>query len=220
MTVEYTSAVGTKFHADGSMRRFPGVSVVCRLEQDRLLRRELQWTQQQFQILPLEPKFAFLPPESFHMTVFDMVCDQERRPEVWSKHLALDAPLTEVDSFLKRQYQRLHIPDGFRMHYDRLHSEFGLSVNLGPENEEAITEFRERLSEATGIRHPKHDRYRFHISLAYRLVQLTEDEERTLASITDEVDARLRETMPVITTGRPKLTFFNDMASFPEQRQP
>ena len=28
---QYTPSVGTKYHADGTVRRFPGCSVVCRL---------------------------------------------------------------------------------------------------------------------------------------------------------------------------------------------
>ena len=61
--MEYTKAVGTKFHPDGSLRCFPGNTIVSHTEESS--RPQLIWVQERYNELSFASrKLAFLPPSS------------------------------------------------------------------------------------------------------------------------------------------------------------
>ncbi len=71
---QFTSAVGQKFHANGSARVFPGNSVICFIGTENPCYQQAVWLQEQVSQQPFGSRFALLPPGSFHMTVIDLVC--------------------------------------------------------------------------------------------------------------------------------------------------
>lgn len=220
MSREYTKHVGTKFYADGKVRTFPGNSIICRLEEHHELRQELAWVQQQFKNLPFAYKYGFLPPESFHMTVFELVCDQVRKPEYWSKYLPLDAPLEKTDVFFREQLSELKFSTDFTMEFAELRVGGGISVALVPDHKtkSEIRAFRDELAHLTGIRQPNHAGYVFHITLAYNLILLDQDEREEVNRLGSQLDTRLRESIAVVEPDLPRLVYFEDMFSFPLKR--
>lgn len=214
---QYTKAVGTKFNEDGSLRRFPGNTVICKTVGIQPLSSELEWAQQQYQQLPFAGKFSFLPPSSFHMTVFDLVCDQVRDPQHWSTLVAADTPIEEVDEVLRRAVQQVIPPAGFTMQIDEPAMGIALVIRLravDAENEVRLRNYRNELANATGIRSPNHDSYGFHISLAYILQPLTEDEKAQFTAICKQVTDRLRKTVGAFELRNPEFVLFNDMGEF------
>ncbi len=218
---QYTPSVGTKYHADGTVRRFPGCSVVCRLAPLMPQFARLEWVQAYSRDEFFAKKLAYLPPDSFHMTIFDLVCDERRVPEAWSDRLALDAPLPEVEAALAEALESVEFPTRrFRMRFGGLgpfHTT--LHVLLDPADwatRRALAALREEISRVTGVRHPNHDSYRFHVSLAYLLQPLSAQDKRDYLSYTAEVESRLEVVFSTLRLLEPELTFFDDMHDFRE----
>jgi len=215
--------VGRKYHADGSVRRFPGSSIVAMLPPGATQVEQLAAVQQASRAEPFGDLFAYLPVDSFHMTAFDLVCDQVRVAEHWSHDMPLDTPLAETDAVLAQRLDDVaDWPDQLAMRYDRLgpvqttaHAQL---VPADPATAEMLTRFREQVARATGIRHPNHDHYRFHVSLAYLLVDLDPTEVQAWDLFRQRVDDDMRETFGTLLLPSPRLVFFDTMQAFPERR--
>ena len=82
------------------------------------------------------------------------------------------------------------------------------------QTDQALRKYRDQVAEATGVRFEDHDSYQFHISLAYRLIELTEEEEDDLTRMLAHIDRHLHENFGLFHPPAPQLTFFNDMFHF------
>jgi len=216
--IQYAPAVGEKFYEDGSVRQFAGNTVICFADPESEAYQSAEWVQGQILSESYADKFTMLPPSSFHMTVFELLCDQIRTPDLWSSKLALDTPLIETDDFFIEVLEQVPRPDNFKVKFSGLHlGRSGLMFGLEPINDEMnrlMRGYRDRLAEVTGVRQPHHDDYGFHLSLAYRIIETTDAEEAQLEQLAQRIDARLNETFDVFDTGQPQLTFFDDMFAF------
>lgn len=217
-SIRYTPAVGRKFHTDGSVRRFPGNTVICFGTPDCAAYQHGKWIQAQLGALPFAHKFTMLPPSSFHMTVFQLLCDEEREPQFWSSQLPLDMPLAETDAFFLKKVPAVEAPANFRMTFMDLgigHTAMGMRLKpADDETHHAVWDYRERLATATGVRFPDHDEYVFHISLCYIAQEMTDAEAAQLADVQEQVNAKLTQEFGVFESGQPTLTFFDDMFAF------
>ncbi len=222
MTVEYTAAVGTKFFADGSVRAFPGNSIVSEVKKETKQHPLLKTIQDELMSASFGSAFTCLPPSSYHMTIFDLVCDQVRQKENWSSLIPLDLPLPEVDKKLEELVAPLEKPTPLNMVFDHFELEKTIGTILVPADEAtkaALSSYREKVSSATGIRHPNHETYFFHISLAYILRKLSANEERALKEWVITVDHRLEKNFGTLELPPPELVFFPHMHSFPTERR-
>jgi hypothetical protein len=216
MSAEYTFHVGEKFHPDGRPRSYPGSTVICPLDPASPIYRAGVELQAELAALPFGHKFALLPPASFHMTVFSLICDQQRVRELWSSRLPLDAPLEETDRFFIEAVTPVTPPPGLRMALTFIGG-WGMSFRLCPADETtyfALKNYRELLSRATGVRYPDHDSYEFHITLAYSLQWLDEDEAAAYLDFRTRRGDHLRRQIDVVALEAPALTFFEDMFAF------
>jgi hypothetical protein len=214
---KYTKAVGQKFYQDGSVRPFPGNTVIAKVLPSLPIYAGLVEAQERFRAADSSGKYVFLPPSSFHMTIIEGLCDQVRTPELWSHKLDLQLPLAEVNQFILECFTRLSRPSSFTMRISQTTIPRWLVIKLEPANSEtsqSLQRFREEYSQETGIRFPNHDRYTYHISLAYNLLQLTADEERMIHSVQQEVQSTLAKRYPSIALDEPHLTTFEDMFRF------
>lgn len=211
----YTHAVGTKFHADGRLRYFPGNTIVSHTAHLEPLQSHLIWIQDQYKTLSFaESKLSFLPPSSFHMTFFELLCDQVRKPEFWSTKLALDAPLEETDRFFADVLRDFEFPQQIHMCVKDLHL---TTIGLRPQSEEHeayLRAKRDELAAVTGVRQPNHDRYGFHISLSYLLIQLTQDEKDEFESFRQRLLPEVQERLGTFTLKTPEYVLFRDMGEF------
>jgi len=213
------SAVGTKFHPDGRVRAFPGMSLVSHLRPTVPQYQLLSAFQEEAKKQPFAPYFAFLPPESFHMTVFDLLCDQVRKTENWSSNLPLDAPFAEAEERMV-EWLAEAIPGQslFMLFNTLLDYETTVKPYLMPGDVETavyLHDLREKVARLTGIRHPRHDVYRFHISTAYQLYELEPTETEELDQFLAHWDRVFKIEFGILYLKEPKLVFFPDMFSFP-----
>ncbi len=216
-SAKYTRSVGSKFHTDGSVRTFPGNTIICTVDPERqpVVYGETLWAQQALRAMDCSDKFAFLPPASFHMTVMELLCDQVRTASNWSNQLPLTASLEETDQFFMATVTDIPPPATLRMRYSHMRKP-GL-IALEPADEiiaKALADYRDALAQATGVRFANHDTYGYHISLVYNLIELDLDEQAEVERTFERINDRLSETFGQFEPEAPKLVFFDDMFRF------
>ncbi|SFM09895.1 hypothetical protein SAMN03159341_11681 [Paenibacillus sp. 1_12] len=218
----FTKVVGRKFHEDGSVRHFPGNTIICPVDPTSAVNALLVRLVGQFRKLSCSRSFTLLPPSSYHMTVIQGVCEDDRKPQLWTSFLPLDAPLEETDRLFREKWETVHVPDGFNLKFDYLHTGgVALTVNLQPLTEDdaqKLKVFRNEVSDKLGLRFPDHDDYRFHLSIGYRIVELTEEEEEELLGFKEQTERELEEHFGIYASMPPQLVFFKDMFKFADSR--
>lgn len=214
---QYTKAVGEKFHEDGSVRAFPGNTVISKITADMPIYAGLVEAQERLKAVDAAGKYVFLPPASLHMTVMEGLCDQVRTPERWSQKLALHANWNDVNQFMFDCFSRMSPPHSLTMRIAGFNFSRWPVLVLEPANPEttrALQNFREQFSQETGIRFPNHETYTFHISLAYQLIVLPNDAEGLLRETQQELYQTLSATYRVFELNTPRLTYFENMFRF------
>ncbi|CAG7651093.1 hypothetical protein PAESOLCIP111_06245 [Paenibacillus solanacearum] len=224
MSEQFTKAVGeqAKFNEDGTFRPFPGNTIVCNLTESRVVDEIIRVQQAHISALSFAHKFAWTPPESFHMTVIELLCHYHRRPALWTSLLELDTPIEETDRFFAKALEPVSFPGHFRMKVEGLRK---TSIGVSPHDEatrQLLHAFREEVSRAAGVRFPNHDTYGFHISFGYQLIQLTPEEEAEFKQFQQDYSRQLVERLSVIDMEKVDYTVFEDMTRFvpyaPEER--
>ncbi len=113
---------------------------------------------------------------------FGTANDKARRYPLWPAGVPLELPMADCDRILASGY--VHSVSATRQGRTGCGSTWSrhpparppLTVRLLPADdamEARLRRLRDRLAEVTGIREPDHDRYRFHITLAYQVAPLT-----------------------------------------------
>lgn len=217
----YSRHVGEKFNEDGSARLFPGNTVLCPVTPASDTMEILK----QFHAAILQELwhryYAMLPPSSFHMTVFDLVCDQVRKPENWTTLLPLDAPLEAVDAFVQQQWQSAPSAPQPSVVVGRLEIGDYITLRLRPLNDPAnqlLRQYRDTLSAVFGIRQPNHTEYFFHLTYAYGITALDEREKEIIADFVQHWEPLLQQQLAVLELLPPQLCFFQDMTHFAATR--
>ncbi|MCK4516459.1 MAG: DUF1868 domain-containing protein [Spirochaetaceae bacterium] len=197
------------------MRDFLGNTVICLIEDTAsLIFRELEWAQQLLKTLPFKAKYAYVPSSTFHMTVIPLIDQTHRNTEFWLTVNGTDSDINAIDEAFKRAIDPIPIPSAIRMKID---SCTACRVNLSPYDEETrngLHRYRKNIAAATGLGLPGHHTYQFHITLAYELVQLTNEERHTLIPVLETINKRLIEGPEYLVPGPPKFVIFNNMHGF------
>ena len=170
---------------------------------------------------PWAGKYSFLPPSSFHMTIFEGVCDQVRKSSNWTSQLPLDAPLEDVDDLLISKWNEIIKPTSFTMKARGLNIFNTIGIQMVPSSESVnreIRSFRDLLSEEYGIRMHGHNMYHFHITFAYKIEKLSFRERMKTVKCMKEQSKKIRKEFGIVKTGPPELTFFSDMSNFAPSR--
>lgn len=216
-TAPPTREVGRKFHPDGTARRFAGNTLICFVAPASPIGQAASAFQAALHAQPFGSKFALLPPASFHMTVMELLCDETRVAERWSRYLPLDAPLADTDAFFAARVSAVPAPADLLMQVNGLYAANNIMLTLEPANPATATalhHYREAIAAATGVRFPDHATYGFHLSLAYRLYELAAAETTSLDALCTQWLPRLRDAGSAIALPPPELTAFNDMTLF------
>lgn len=221
--------VGRKFAADGRVLPFAGNTIICHLPQQGAGSKAFDALLDVYRALPGEPwarKVTALPPSSYHMTIFGTANDKARRYPLWPAGLPLDMPMADCDRILSERLRAFRLGDEagpYRMRVNMESPPAGetpLTVRLLPTDdavEARLRKLRDRLSDVTGIREPDHDRYRFHITLAYQVAPLTPQEDDAWRRSLAAWKAMIARRAPIITLGNPEYCLLKDMFAFKRQ---
>jgi hypothetical protein len=213
--------VGKKFHEDGSARFFPGNTVICHTPRDSESFQVLSQIREECISQPWGHKFAFLPPTSYHTTIFEGVCEEVRNPKKWTSLLPITASLEEVDKLLISKWANIAKPDAFQVKFNFFFITSIIGIRLLPVNENMEVKmrgYRDLLSKEFGIKAPGHNHYGFHTSFAYKLISTSLKENFQILRFMKKMTKKYKIPYGTLTLGAPELTFFADMTQFAPSR--
>lgn len=216
LDLKFGGSIGKKFNEDGSVRHFPGNTMVCILDHSTEVFRRAKAERDLLDKI-CGRTISILPDESLHMTAIEGVCDQVRDKEHWTSKMPLDAPLVEVDDFFEETWNKLPKLGEVNMTFDHLWLEFGAAIALRPStdaDDKKIRAWRDTVGDAMGLHFPGHETYQFHISLAYGMWMPTEEELMRFEKEKERFDAECVNDPFSFTVPQPSMTFFNDMFLF------
>lgn len=217
--------VGRKFFANGQVRPFAGNTIIAHLPQQERGFPAFDAVLDIYRDKPLHDfsrKLSFLPASSYHMTIFGGPTDQGRDGGFWPKGVPIDAPMARCNEILADRLAefRLGVDLPFRMKVDDrqppgLASPITLHLAPAYEREAAkLRQVRDALAERLGLRAPDHDRYQFHVTIAYQIEAFTPAEQQAYAVAMAGWRAAVARKAPVIEIGAPEYCVFEDMFAF------
>lgn len=217
---KYPSGVPDKFDPQGNVQHFPGNTIICPLRKGGKNNTELYAS-----LLSLRDKikessfahfFALLPPSSYHMTVFEGVTDKYRKPGYWPSDMSLDDSLENCTAYFTAKLHSFDVSNDLPYHLSVVGFKFldsGISLHIEPSTKDSrqLRDLRDRLADLLKYRQPDHLTYGFHLSVAYTLMWLTDDEKREMMSLLmDHFQAMPKE----FELGPPEFCKFENMFAF------
>ena len=218
---QYLSNIGNKFHQDGSVRAFPGNTVISFIDHHAPIFELFCAVRQMLRESAAGKCFTFLPDDSIHMTVFEGVCDQWREEAVWTRLLATDAPLETVDRLFEEHFAKAKKLGPVRMRAVGVKTGGGYGIALEPctgEDVARLKAYRDSLSNLFGMRFPNHDDYRFHISICYGVFPPDQAQEEALDRFEKEANAFIAAQGIEFDVVEPSMTYFRNMFAFEKER--
>ena len=169
----YTEHVGRKFNADGSPMCFPGGTVISFVDASSYLHRLVLRIRDEYRKSSFAGKLTFLPPASYHITIFIVFNDCDRDKDHWSANLKADTPAEGVHTYMLPRLRRPAPPSGLLFSPSCVDGDTIRLVPADAGTAEALGTYRNRLSRAVGVRFPDHENYSYHITFAYQIKKLT-----------------------------------------------
>ena len=206
---------GGKFTPDGAVQHWPGNTFICHIPQTSAAYSAIHELQDTVKKSPFQRFFTFLPPPSFHMTVFQGLSPDMTAAIGLPESFPEGLPRDEASAILAEQLDGLDLPTHFRIMVDGLFAAHSLTVSGADETEEtALRQVRATLGDATGIQFADFDDYIFHITIAYLIDWLPEATAREIAEFSSEVDRRFQGEIGHIELGPVEFCNFDSMHHF------
>ncbi|KAJ6584739.1 RNA ligase/cyclic nucleotide phosphodiesterase [Mycena capillaripes] len=219
LKTRYPSGVPYKFGPDGSVQHYPGNTIISHLSpsSESGLHDSLLALSGKLQSSPLGHLYALLPSTSWHMTIFDGVLDQVRKPGRWPDDISLNASLEECTALYQNKLSSFDLQCDPPYHmsikgFKPLEGTIGLHLEPYTTEEDAqMRDLRDRLSDTLHIRKEDQTTYGFYLTLGYLLRFLTEQQEKELNKLLYDHF----ESMPKqFALGGPEFCTFENMYSF------
>ena len=224
----YPPDVFSKFLPDGRPLRFAGNTIICHLDQQG--ERSAAFDAfldiyREVPALPFARKVAWLPPSSYHTTIFGGANDRPRLKASWPADLPLDLPIADCDRVLGERLKGFALdhapPIRLKVDLEQLQDPARpltlLLLPVDAAEEARLRGLRDRLSRLLAIRSPNHDAYRFHVSLGYPIAWFTEGEASLFQATWRRWAGAVASKSPVINLGAPEYCLFDDMFAFHRQ---
>lgn len=219
----YGKEIGRKFHEDGSIRHYPGNTCVSDIIPGCSAYDVMLELHQMVMDSGLAKYFIMLPADSYHMTVIRGLNDQVRTDEFWPANLDKNATMDEVDDYVSAAIERAGLPGPVRMKFATVKiSASCCTIGLIPADEsqaQLLKEFRDRAADEIGLRLPRHDNYRFHISLGYMHYVAEGEDAVKMEALAEKMNAHIAN-QPEFYTTPPYMAFYDDMLRFSPTRVP
>ncbi|MEM6429857.1 MAG: DUF1868 domain-containing protein [Deinococcota bacterium] len=210
-----TPDVGHKFYEDGRAKTFPGNTIICHVPRPSVTFDALVKLQEAFKRLPHTDHFSYLPPSSFHMTVFEGVTDSNRVQTHWPQDMPLDASVEDVSAYMLDRLKGLALPGSFKVRPTSLDGAKTIWLEPADANEEKkLRDTRNTLADALNLRTPHHDAYGFHITLAYLIRYLSPEDAQAVLDGAELAYQKFVKRVPEIELGALEVCMFNDMTAF------
>ena len=204
-----------KFDDKGNPLSFPGCSIICNIPLNTNLSDEISSFQKKIENFNPEKTYFYLPPSSFHMTLFDCCNLNTKNTNYWPSDIDPDMDYKDIAVELNKRIQNYNFPEKFNL---KLKTFFGgYSIILEPfseKDQKILRNCRDELSSLLKIKFENHQRYTFHITLAYILRELNQIEINNLIEFNKKLSLDFIKKFSKITFTKPEMCTFEDMLEF------
>ncbi|MDO1582373.1 DUF1868 domain-containing protein [Rhizobium oryzicola] len=208
--------VGVRYDRSGNFLYEPGNTIVCHLTEGSETQAAIIDLRSLYLDLPEVERLAFTPVSSLHMTLFQGIIEHRRQPGFWPADLPLDTPIDDMTQIMAQRLARFQAGPSFRVGLVDLRPTGMTLDGVTEADKAALAEWRNRLVDLFGYRHPDHETYRFHITFAYVIRTLSDaallEWQQVLGEQTEAFQARFE----AIELNPPAFCSFNDMKHFEE----
>ena len=204
-----------KFDHRGKPLPFPGCSIICKIPIKSDFFYETKLLQSKYRNLNPDKAYTYLPDTSFHMTLFDCCNVNTFNTQYWPKNIVKDNNYKKVSYLLTKKLKDLKFSDKFNLKLKKLFGGYSMILEGNTKKDEKIIrDYRNNLSTLLGIRFENHETYSFHITLAYILRKLKDDEIKKLIKINCRLLKVFAKKIPIIQIQKPELCTFENMFEY------
>jgi hypothetical protein len=205
------TGAGAKFTPQGHVLPWRGNTIICHINRDSPAHAALCDTQSALRDSPLARHFTYLPPASFHMTVFQGVSNGSD----WPEGVPPDATMEQADKALADRLEGIDVPRRFVATAHDLFGGFSVTMaGADAAEEDKLRQTRRVLRDATGINPHDFDNYVFHITLGYLLRWLEPVEAQEAVDMSQTIFAHFGTALNRVTLGPLEFCTFEDMHHF------
>ena len=204
-----------KFDDKGNPLPYPGCTIICNIPLNTHLSDQIISFQKNLKKFNPEKTYFYLPSSSFHMTLFDCCNLNTKNTKYWPTDIDPDMDYKNIAIELNKRIQNYIFPEELNL---KLKIFFGgYSIVLEPfseKDEKILRNCRDELSSLLKIKFENHQRYTFHITLAYILRELNKNEIKSLIEFNKQLSLDFSKKFPKITLTKPEICTFEDMLEF------
>jgi len=211
----YTLSEKNKFDEKGNHLPYPGCSIICNIPLNTHLSNEIISFQKNIENFNPKKTYSYLPPSSFHMTLFDCCNLNTKNTNFWPSNVDPNMDHKDIAVELNKRIQNYIFPEKLNLKLKMFFG--GYSIILEPyseEDEKILRNCRDELSSLLKIKFENHQRYTFHITLAYILRELKEDEIKKLLEFNKNLFQEFDKELPKIMLNKPEMSTFENMLEF------
>lgn len=206
---------GGKFAPDGAVQYWPGNTFVCHINRKSAAFEAIRELQEEVKKSEFNRFFTFLPPPSFHMTIYQGLSPTSSPGSGWPEGIPEGLSRDEVTAIVAERVDRLSLPNSFRIKMDELYCGYSITVSGADDREEdSLRDARAALRDATGITFADFHDYVFHITLAYQIDWISEKSAKELLSFSAEIGGKLADSIGTIELGPIEFCNFDTMHHF------
>ena len=204
-----------KFDNKGTPLPFPGCTIICNIPLNSHLSDQIIIFQKKMKNFNPEQTYFYLPPSSFHMTLFDCCNLNTKNTNYWPSNIDPNMDYKDVAVELNKRIQNYIFPEKLNLKLKMFFG--GYSIILEPfseKDEKILRNCRNELSSLLKIKFENHQRYTFHITLAYILRELKENEIKKLLEFNKNLFQEFDKEFPKIILNKPEMSTFENMLEF------
>jgi len=204
-----------KFDDKGNPLPFPGCTIICNIPLDTYLSDQICGFQKKLKNFNPKETYSYLPPSSFHMTLFDCCNENTKNTKYWPSNIDSKMDYKDVAVELNKRIQNYIFPKKLNLKLKMFFG--GYSIILEPfseEDEKILRNCRDELSSLLKIKFDNHQRYTFHITLAYILRELNDDEIKKSLEFNKDLSQEFDTEFPKIVLNKPEMSIFETMLEF------
>ena len=204
-----------KFDIEGNPLPSSGCTIVCNIPSNSDLSNEITNFQTRLKDFNPEKAYVYLPPTSFHMTLFDCCNFNTKNTKYWPENIDKNLNYNQIAIELNKRIKNFVFPTELNMKLKIFYG--GYSIVLEPfsaKDEKILRECRDELSKLLRIKFENHQRYTFHITLAYILRELAQAEIKKLLEFNKNLFIEFNKKFPKIVLSKPEMCTFENMLAF------
>lgn len=208
--------LGQRYDTSGRFLTERGNTVVCHLAEGSETAAVLLEGRARYMTMPGADKLAFTAASSLHMTLFQGIIETRRALPYWSEDVPVETPVDDMTAIFLDRLAGFEPGETFAV--EVMHATpLGLTLRGVSDRDRSIMkDWRDRLADLLGYRHPDHETYSFHITFAYMIERFDDATMAAWVPFLQEVTEEIRRRAPVLELRVPAFCVFDDMNHFEE----